>query len=146
NDDVAHAEIFVEVAALNILVPDVVDLFPAFGSRCGSSSMTASARRISARRLAEFGQFSTGDAISDGIYRTGWGAVERRDQDEAIAEQVGSRLWLDRIPVRQIAHPVTNCRYENIVRHGCLYLLRQSRARGIGGGGFLALLALVSGV
>ena len=85
-DGVVSAEIFVEVVALDTVVPDIVDPFPAFGSRCGSSPMTAFARRISARRWRNSAGSPLMTRYPMGFTGRVEGAVDRRDQDEAIAE------------------------------------------------------------
>ena len=56
------------------------------------------------------------------------------------------RLGLEQILLGQIVHPVEIGRDKDIGRRRRLDLLRQGRARRIGGGGFLACFAAVGGV
>jgi hypothetical protein len=58
------------------------------------------------------------------------GAVARRDQHQAIAENVAPRRRLNQIAFLQIVHPIDIGREEHVGRRAAFDLPRKSRARG----------------
>ena len=59
-------------------------------------------------------------------------AVRRRDQHQAVAEQVDAGFRIDQLALLQIVHPILVSRDEQLGRRAILDLLGQGRARRIG--------------
>src|SRR3546814_9592627 len=67
-------------------------------------------------------------------------AFVRRDQNDAVGQQIGARRRLDQVALGQIIHPADIRRYENVRRCAALDLPGQRRAAGVGYPGRLAVV------